>query len=253
MQEIRLSREDIHRGSLILVNSLHAYKEQESLQLSSPFAERKEILMEETAARPLCRLLTDINGWREIVPVSGWRSCAEQEEIWDDSLAQNGLEFTRTYVAAPGHSEHQTGLAIDLGKRQETIDFICPDFPYEGVCQAFREKAAEYGFIERYLPDKETVTGIGHEPWHFRYVGAPHAQIMEREGLALEEYIAFLKDYSPDRPYRFPAKGKRASVAYIAAEENTTVIGTVHLSDKRTCMVSGNNVDGFIVTLWERG
>ncbi|MFQ9411875.1 MAG: D-alanyl-D-alanine carboxypeptidase family protein [Evtepia gabavorous] len=58
-----------------------------------------------------------IGGWKEIVPVSGWRALEEQQAIWEDSLAENGLPFTQTYVAYPGHSEHQTGLAIDLGRR----------------------------------------------------------------------------------------------------------------------------------------
>ncbi|MFR1232947.1 MAG: D-alanyl-D-alanine carboxypeptidase family protein [Evtepia gabavorous] len=76
-----------------------------------------------------------IGGWKEIVPVSGWRALEEQQAIWEDSLAENGLPFTQTYVAYPGHSEHQTGLAIDLGRRSASIDFIRPDFPYTGLCQ----------------------------------------------------------------------------------------------------------------------
>ena len=82
-------------------------------------------------------------------------------------------------MALPGCSEHQTGLAIDLGKAAGYIDFIRPAFPYDGVCGRFRRLAARYGFIERYQRGKEEVTGISAEPWHFRYVGAPHAQLME--------------------------------------------------------------------------
>ena len=61
--------------------------------------------------------------------------------------------------------------------------------PYEGICQRFRELAPLYGFIERYPANKEAVTGIAHEPWHFRYVGRPHAQRMTDLGLTLEEYL----------------------------------------------------------------
>lgn len=64
-----------------------------------------------------------------------------------------------------------------------------PAFPYEGVCQMFRERAAEFGFVERYPAGKEPITGIAHEPWHFRYVSPPHARAMVRRGLVLEEYL----------------------------------------------------------------
>ena len=95
---------------------------------------------------------------------------------------------TRKFVAYPGCSEHQTGLAIDLGANLPEIDFICPEFPDTGIFGKFREKAADFGFIERYPKGKEAVTGIGAEPWHFRYVGVPHAAVMKAGGLVLEEY-----------------------------------------------------------------
>lgn len=76
-----------------------------------------------------------------IVPVSGYRSLNEQMDIYNDSLKDNGEDFTRKYVALPKHSEHQTGLAIDLGLNKEKIDFIRPDFPYDGICGTFRRFA----------------------------------------------------------------------------------------------------------------
>ena len=91
-------------------------------------------------------------------------------------------------MALPGCSEHQTGLAIDLGLRGPEVDFLCPDFPYTGPCGDFRRLAADYGFVERYPAGKEPITGIAHEPWHFRYVGVPHAERMAAMGLVLEEY-----------------------------------------------------------------
>lgn len=172
---------------LILVNARHPCPEERPDLVSvcsSP------ILLEREAAQALEALMAKLDGWQSIVPVSGWRSRAEQEAIYQNSLAENGPEFTRQFVALPGHSEHQTGLAIDLGLRGPELDFICPAFPYEGICQQFREQAADFGFVERYPAGKESVTGIAHEPWHFRYVGVLHAQAMARRGLTLEEYLA---------------------------------------------------------------
>ncbi len=150
------------------------------------------VLLERQAAYALERLMEQIDGWRAIVPVSGWRSKEEQEQIWADSLRENGMEFTETYVALPGHSEHESGLAIDLGLKKDVVDFIRPYFPYDGICGTFRALAPDYGFIERYPKGKEEVTGIGHEPWHFRYIGTPHARLLTEAGLVLEEYVAAL-------------------------------------------------------------
>lgn len=158
-----------------------------------------DILMERTAAAALRKLLDDIGAGDQIVPVSGWRSHEEQQKIWADTIAGKGIEFTRKYVAVPGCSEHESGLAIDLAAAAPDIDFICPDFPRTGICQKFREKAPFYGFIQRYPKEKEAVTGISEEPWHFRYVGMPHSKIITDRGLALEEYIRLLdKGPAPD-------------------------------------------------------
>lgn len=180
--------DDPREEFLILVNQSHALTEDIPDPLVPVHPRTPSILMCRCAAVMLSRLMEKIHGWEEIVPVSGWRSRDEQQAIWDSSLRENGLTFTQKYVALPGHSEHQTGLAIDLGLRQEQIDFICPEFPDSGICRLFREMAPDYGFILRYPPGKEHITGISHEPWHFRYVGRPHARIMEQKGLTLEEY-----------------------------------------------------------------
>ena len=177
-------------NSLILVNSQHTYSQDTKQDLISVHDDHPDILLEREAVCALSRIMEPLGGWEFIVPVSGWRSLEEQLEIYAKSLQENGPEFTAKFVAIPGHSEHQTGLAIDLGLRQPDIDFIRPAFPYEGICQKFRELAPAFGFIERYPAGKEHITGIAHEPWHFRYVGTPHSEIMTFKGLTLEEYLA---------------------------------------------------------------
>lgn len=170
---------------LILVNSSSPYREEHKAELVML---TKDIYLEREAAVNLHRLLESIDGYSDIVPVSGWRSIWEQQEIWDNSVRENGIIFTRRFVAAPLHSEHHTGLAIDLALKKESIDFICPEFPYSGICQAFREAAPKYGFIERYPKEKEQITKISHEPWHFRYVGRKHALEIVKRKICLEEY-----------------------------------------------------------------
>lgn len=247
MREINLSAQGIHDGSLILVNRDHPYCETKETERLIPVTAGTKIMMKRAAAALLSELMADMHGWDAIVPVSGWRSRREQQKIWDTSLAESGKDFTEKYVAAPGHSEHQTGLAIDLGKKQADIDFICPDFPYTGICQTFRERAAAYGFVERYPAGKESVTGIGHEPWHFRYVGVPHAKIMAQRGMVLEEYTEFVKQYRYGRnPYRYRTNETVIEISYLSAEAE-------HPAEQNgdcLCTVSGNNVDGYVITEW---
>ena len=152
---LTLNEQSVHTGNLILVNASHGIQGTPKDVLVPACCRFPEILLQRCAATLLNELMKEINGWEYIVPVSGYRSQEEQQRIWDDSLRENGVEFTKKYVAVPGHSEHQTGLAIDLGLKAEHIDFIRPDFPYSGICQIFREKAAKYGFILRYPEGKE--------------------------------------------------------------------------------------------------
>ena len=245
---VLLNQEEIYTGNLILVNQEYGYRQQVSA-LSVPQGDGgADFLLEEEAGASLNRLMARIDGWKHIVPVSAWRSLQEQQEIWDQSLEENGLEFTKEYVAFPGHSEHQTGLAIDLGYRKPQIDFIRPDFPYEGICQRFREQAGDYGFVERYPAGKEKITRIGHEPWHFRYVGVPHAAVMAKEGLVLEEYIAFLRGYEYGRSsYGVRFQWGEARISYVRAQGAVTKL---EVDAGYPCEISGDNVAGFIITEW---
>jgi len=245
MRQITLNRDALYRGALILVNALHkvAWDAPESL-----LTVEKDVRLERQAAILLKELMREIGGRESIVPVSGWRSMAEQQTIWDSCLRENGPEYTCAYVAVPGHSEHQTGLAIDLGLRREPIDFICPDFPDTGVCGRFKQHAADYGFILRYPADKETITGIGCEPWHFRYVGVPHARIMAENQQTLEEYTEYIKQFdSPLHPYCIRIGGRAIYISYVPAASGET---TVEVNEAAPYQISGNNVDGFVLTQW---
>ncbi len=235
----------IHSGILVLVNAEHPIRRRERPVLA-PAAPGSDVLLDTRAAAMLTGLISRLGAAGEIVPVSGWRSMREQREIWDGSMAENGTEFTRKYVALPGCSEHQTGLAIDLALRSDNIDFIRPDFPYDGICGRFRALAADYGFIERYQAGKEHITGIAAEPWHFRYVGRPHARLMSDNGLCLEEYVELLRSYPyPERLLETRGGVYEADVGFAFAKSELELPDAPY-------QISGNNVDGYIYTLWRK-
>lgn len=235
----------IHSGLLVLVNAEHPIRRRERPVLA-PAAPGSDVLLDTRAAAMLTGLISRLGAAGEIVPVSGWRSMREQREIWDGSMTENGTEFTRKYVALPGCSEHQTGLAIDLALRSDNIDFIRPDFPYDGICGRFRALAADYGFIERYQAGKEHITGIAAEPWHFRYVGRPHARLMSDNGLCLEEYVELLRSYPyPERLLETRGGVYEADVGFAFAKSKLELPDAPY-------QISGNNVDGYIYTLWRK-
>lgn len=251
MKDIKLAAKDIYNGNLILVNSHNPINSWNSNQLIPVNMRYPDILMELRAASMLDNLIQEICGEEEdIIPISGYRSKEIQEDIYKKSLIENGSEFTRKYVALPNHSEHQTGLAIDLTINQDEADLIRPEFPYTGKCGLFRKRAATYGFIERYEEGKEKITGIGHEPWHFRYVGYPHSQIMVDYGLSLEEYIPLLKTY-PYQKAHFLYEDKKQKMELFFIESNGRE-QVIEIMEDCLHQVSGNNQDGFIVTLWRK-
>ena len=252
MREVLLPQEMVHTGDLILVNAQFPFRGTGTDRLLPAGFGGNHVLLDGRVARLLEKLVLDLGGGETLCPVSGWRSREEQEAIYTRSLQEHGRRFTEQYVALPGHSEHQTGLAVDLGLRSETIDFLRPDFPYEGICQKFREQAVFHGFILRYPQGKENVTGIAHEPWHFRYVGEPHGEIMAAKHLALEEYHPFLRQFpTGKRYYLYQGKGLRAYLSYQRANPSGPTLWRPR-QDTLYYSVSGDNQEGFLFTEWCR-
>ena len=129
--------------------------------------------------------------------VSAYRSYARQYTIYATNLATRGLAHTNRYSAAPGRSEHQTGLAIDISCASEnfTLETTFADTP-EGIWVA--KNAHRFGFILRYPKDKEDITGYNYEPWHIRYVGTELAGQLYETGLTLDEYYGVPNTLTPE-------------------------------------------------------
>ena len=122
---------------------------------------------------------------------SGYRSYDEQNYLYQRKVAQYGEEAAAKIVAPPGTSEHQTGLACDITDKY--YDFKDSSLENTALYQWMSQHCQEYGFIVRYPKDKEDVTGIIYEPWHFRYVGVEAATYIMDKGLCLEEFAALYK------------------------------------------------------------
>lgn len=118
---------------------------------------------------------------------SSYRSYKEQKEIYNLYVQKNGQEYADKYAARPGHSEHQTGLAIDLttyGANGDTFDKT-------DAFKWLQNNAYKYGFILRYPKEKESITGYNYESWHYRYVGVETATKIHDENITYDEYYAY--------------------------------------------------------------
>ncbi len=114
--------------------------------------------------------------------VSGYRSYTTQENLYNKYVKKDGEEVANTYSAKPGYSEHQTGLAFDVGSVERS-------FAKTDEAKWLEKNAYLYGFIIRYPKDKTNITGYIYEPWHIRYLGKENAKKVYESGLTLEEYL----------------------------------------------------------------
>ena len=139
------------------------------------------------------------NGCKNVTVTSAYRSYESQKEIFDgdvEKLMKKGyskeeaIAIERKDTAYPGESEHQSGLAVDVLDYDHTLSNF--DGTYEAKWLA--ENCWKFGFILRYMPDKEDITTYVYEPWHFRYVGRYHAQRIYELHMCLEEYIEYLEN-----------------------------------------------------------
>ncbi|SDN98483.1 M15 family metallopeptidase [Alkalicoccus daliensis] len=126
----------------------------------------------------------------QIIALSGYRSYDRQEEIFDNNVAEHGLERTLEFSARPGESEHQSGLSMDVSSPElsESGDYLSTKFGDTSEGEWIAEHASDYGYIIRYEEGKEDITGYQYEPWHLRYVGVENAQYIDEHDLTLEEF-----------------------------------------------------------------
>ncbi|MCI5546923.1 MAG: M15 family metallopeptidase [Clostridiales bacterium] len=138
----------------------------------------------------------------ELLAISGYRSYWTQNDLYKRRLKETSLEYVSVYVAKPGQSEHQTGLAMDLGCTGYTD--LTERFAETPAYAWLSEHAHEYGFIIRYPKDGTAETGYAYEPWHIRYLGDLAEDVYE-SGLTLEAWYARrLGESRPLQSYEFP-------------------------------------------------
>ena len=118
---------------------------------------------------------------------SSYRTYDEQDKIYNEYLSKKSKEYADSYAARPGHSEHQTGLAIDI----ITPGYNEENFETSETFKWLQDNSYKYGFILRYPKDKIEITGYNYESWHYRYVGTEVATIIHENDITFDEYYAY--------------------------------------------------------------
>ena len=272
---VTVGNDTVSDGYLILVNYEHEYpyadnnshvinvreNRKSDIQVSSYNISLDPVIIDSFDA--IENELVKMGCTEQLLINSAYRSKADQQATWDYYLENNGLEYTQSYVSVPGFSEHHTGLAADItfyiSSSGATIPLRDHDFG-----QWITDEAENYGLILRYPENKTNITHISYESWHFRYVGIPHAIACTSLGFCLEEYEEYLKNFTADSKLLHVAGTTVEEINHSDATGDFTgwIIYYVPLSsgDQTEIYIpfaensveytlSGNNYDGFIVTV----
>ncbi len=208
-----------------------------------------DIYINSDVVEPLNNMIddfTDIYGYSDLMIACAYRSYAVQVGLYNDEIKNNGADVADKWVAPPGFSEHQTGYVFDFNLN---IDNGISGIKYngEGIYEWINTNCYQYGFILRYPQGKEQITGYEYEPWHFRYVGIPHATYIMNKNITLEEYIDIVHTCSIEDPLIIDGyNGEQWAVYYIKSEDRD--ITNIAVSQNYPYEISGDNFSGFIVT-----
>jgi len=150
------------------------------------------------AIKYLNQMINDMkkDGVKDVWVQSAYRSVERQKELYDNSVnkylkqgksQEEAERLTDEYINKPGSSDHNLGLAVDF-------NYVNNEFEETKAFTWLKNHAEDYGFILRYPSDKEDITKIAYESWHWRYVGEDHAKKMNELNMCLEEYIEYLQN-----------------------------------------------------------
>ena len=240
----------IHKGSLLLINHDNIFEtpaypdyirindfKNSSYRIADSTMELSYSIMD--PLNDMMDAFYDETGLGTVTITSAYRTLEKQQAILNDYIALVGKNEATKWASPPGYSEHHSGMAFDLGVY---TGGSVKSFTGTGKYAWFRQHAHEYGFILRYPPDKTDITRISSEPWHFRYVGYVHANIIRENDWCLEEYIEFIMEHPPEDGFITQLGSETYEIFFTRDNECNIRKGSSYV-------ISGNNSDGFIITV----
>lgn len=166
-----------------------SFKPDDLITISKEYTDGEDYQANRTAVNALIQMFESakLDGL-EMVVNSAYRSYNDQVEITEFYREWYGDNYVNNYVAKPGFSEHQTGLAFDIGSKSENVFVDSEEYKW------MQENAYKYGFIMRFYKKGEVITGFRSEPWHYRYVGKEIAKYIYENNITYEEYYVMFLD-----------------------------------------------------------
>lgn len=254
---IEVSNDDVHKGNLVLVNSNHQFSDATVENLVKIIDKKSgdykvaysdAMLNEEVILKlnDMAKVFAEKYNIYDLMLSHTYRTMDDQQSTYDNAV-KNNSDLTQSQYLKPGFTELHTGIAFDFGIFPNGN--VNPKFDGTGDYSWFSENAPYYGFVLRYPQDKEDITGVKYDVTHYRYVGLPHSAYMKQDGLCLEEYLDKIKEYKFEQnPLSVSIGDDSAYEIYFIAlgAEGTTL---VPVPKDMEYTISGNNYDGFIVTV----
>lgn len=253
---VEIPTADIHKGSTILVNNANAFvfPDDEFVQTMAGvknddyYVRDRSVLLRLEVTEKINALMSEyrtLKSKKNVMIYNGYISYETQKGYYDKAIDNHGYDAGSMKQAKPGHSDAHTGYSFDLRMyyNGETSPFLGED-----ESSWIIENAHRYGFIVRFPDGSETATGFEASISKLRYVGIPHSMLIRNNDLTLEEYINNIKLYSYDGNHWYcEHDGSTYEVYYAPASSGETT--TVYVPTDKEYTISGNNVDGFIITI----
>ncbi len=250
---------DVSTGSLILINKEHGFVfsgNNDDLVKMADNTNRDHYklaylthVIDTEALSAFNKMMEDFHGIHEsndVTVLEAFRSYDAQNEVYAPSQTEDGVMVNENALPA-GSTEHHSGYALDLILVDNSGKIT--KFDGTGDYEWFKKNCFRYGFVLRYPEHKEEITKMAFQPGHFRYVGVPHSNIMNENDLSLEEYISDLKKHEFSGEHlTYSLNGNDYEIYYVKSSGDGTAVPVPSDPDTKV-VISGNNDDGFIVTL----
>ncbi|MBU3804871.1 MAG: M15 family metallopeptidase [Candidatus Cellulosilyticum pullistercoris] len=249
-------RRDLFRGNLQLINGSHACLFREMDQLVDVKANKNKSykLMETNmklnkdmvgALNAMMKDFEKATGKHDMILTSGYRTLADQGEVLQEKIKLWGEKEALEWAMLPGYSEHHSGYAVDMSIYTDEGKYV----KYKGQDDYawINQNCYKYGLIRRYTEEKKEITGVSDEQWHYRYIGVPHAYIVTKKNFCLEEYMDYLKQFTFGSTHLVvDCDAGKYEIYFVPSEGRET---SVPVPSDKAYTISGNNEDGFIVTV----
>lgn len=249
-------RRDVFKGNLQLINGSYGCLFRESDQLvdvktnknkSYKLIETKMKLNKEmiSALNAMMKHFEEATGKHDMIMTSGYRNLADQGAILQEKMNALGEKQALEWAMLPGYSEHHSGYAVDMSIYTDEGNYV--KYKGQGDYAWINQNCHKYGFIRRYTEEKKEITGVLDEQWHYRYIGVPHAYIVTTKNFCFEEYIDYLKQFTFEKTHLLvECDAGKYEIYFVPSDGKET---SVPVPSSKAYEISGNNVDGFIVTV----